>query len=117
MRALEVADWTLTRVELVSALARRRREEPRAARALLTAVAVPHPKWAERPLACVVPKPDYANSLTPAEILDFLWPQVAKFWQPDDVVMIEAIPKTSVGKFDKKPLREQFRDWQPASRL
>jgi fatty-acyl-CoA synthase len=80
-------------------------------------VAVPHPKWAERPLACVVPKPEYTDSLTAAEIVEFLRPQVAKFWLPDDVVMIEAIPKTSVGKFDKKVLRERFRDWQPASRL
>ncbi len=55
-------------------------------------VAVPHPKWAERPLACVVPKPEYTDSLTAAEIVEFLRPQVAKFWLPDDVVMIEAIP-------------------------
>ncbi len=73
-------------------------------------VAVPHPRWAERPLACVVPKPEYRTSLTAEEILEFLRPQVAKFWLPDDVVMIDAVPKTSVGKFDKKVLREQFRE-------
>jgi fatty-acyl-CoA synthase len=75
-------------------------------------VAVPHPKWAERPLACVVPKPEYRGSLTAAEIIEFLRPQVARFWLPDDVVLIEAIPKTSVGKFDKKLLRERFRSWR-----
>jgi fatty-acyl-CoA synthase len=76
-------------------------------------IAVPHPRWAERPLACVVPKPEFKDSLTAAEILEFLRPQVAKFWLPDDVVMIEAIPKTSVGKFDKKALRERFRGSTP----
>ena len=76
-------------------------------------VAVPHPKWAERPLACVVPKPEHAGSLTAAAIIEFLRPQVARFWLPDDVVLIEAVPKTSVGKFDKKVLRERFRSWTP----
>jgi fatty-acyl-CoA synthase len=76
-------------------------------------VAVPHPRWAERPLACVVPKPEHRGSLTAAEIIEFLRPQVARFWLPDDVVLIEAVPKTSVGKFDKKVLRERFRTWTP----
>jgi len=40
---------------------------------------------------------------------------VAKWWLPDDVQFIEAVPKTSVGKFDKKVLREKFKDWKPAS--
>ena len=76
-------------------------------------VAVPHPKWVERPLACVVPKPEHRGSLTGGEIVEFLRPQVARFWLPDDVVLIEAVPKTSVGKFDKKVLRERFKDWRP----
>jgi fatty-acyl-CoA synthase len=38
---------------------------------------------------------------------------VAKWWLPDEVVLIEAVPKTSVGKFDKKVLRERFKDWTP----
>ena len=74
-------------------------------------IAVPHPKWVERPLACVVPKPGMA--VTAEEILDFLRPQVAKFALPDDVQIIEAVPKTSVGKFDKKVLRERFKSWVP----
>jgi len=76
-------------------------------------IAVPHPTWVERPLACVVPKPEHFSSLSAADILDFLRPRVAKFWLPDAVVFLEAVPKTSVGKFDKKVLRERFKDWQP----
>ncbi|HEX5692704.1 MAG TPA: long-chain fatty acid--CoA ligase, partial [Roseiflexaceae bacterium] len=75
-------------------------------------IAVPHPRWQERPLACVVPKPDFKDSLTPQEILDHLSSHVAKWQLPDEVVFIEAVPKTSVGKFDKKVLREQFKDYQ-----
>jgi fatty-acyl-CoA synthase len=74
-------------------------------------IAVPHPKWVERPLACVVPKPGV--TLTQEEILDYLRPRLAKWALPDGVVFIEAVPKTSVGKFDKKVLRERFRDWKP----
>jgi fatty-acyl-CoA synthase len=76
-------------------------------------IAVPHDKWVERPLACVVPKPEFKGQLTRQEILDYLTPRVAKWWLPDDVVFIEAVPKTSVGKFDKKVLRERFKAWTP----
>jgi fatty-acyl-CoA synthase len=75
-------------------------------------IAVPHPKWQERPLALVVPKPDYQGQLTKQEILEFLAPKTAKWWLPDDVVFIEAVPKTSVGKFNKKVLRDQFKDYK-----
>ena len=68
-------------------------------------IAIPHPKWEERPLACVVARDP---SLTKEELLDFLRPQVAKWWLPDDVVFIEAVPKTSVGKFNKRALRQRF---------
>ncbi len=57
--------------------------------------------------------PDCRGPLTQEEILEFLRPQVAKWWLPDEVVFVEAIPKTGVGKFDKKVLREQFKTWQP----
>ena len=76
-------------------------------------IAVPHPKWVERPLACVVAKPEYRGALTQDEIIQFLSPQVAKWWLPDAVIFVDAIPKTTVGKFDKKVLREQFQAWQP----
>ncbi|MGH7265567.1 MAG: AMP-binding protein, partial [Candidatus Rokuibacteriota bacterium] len=75
-------------------------------------VAVPHPRWMERPLACVVPRPGAA--LSEAEVLDHLRPRVARWWLPDGVVFVDAIPKTSVGKFDKKVLRERFHGWRPA---
>jgi fatty-acyl-CoA synthase len=74
-------------------------------------IAVPHPRWVERPLACVVPRPGV--TLEPAEILDYLRPRLAKWALPDEIVLIEAVPKTSVGKFDKKGLRERFRDRAP----
>lgn len=71
-------------------------------------IAVPHPRWMERPLACVVLKAD--QSLDKAELLAFLSERVDKWGLPDDVAFIEEIPKTSVGKFSKKTLREQFAD-------
>jgi len=74
-------------------------------------IAVPHPKWVERPLACVVPKP--GEHVDRAEILDYLRGKLAKWALPDDVVVIESVPKTSVGKFDKKVLRERFKGWTP----
>jgi acyl-CoA synthetase (AMP-forming)/AMP-acid ligase II len=74
-------------------------------------IAVPHPKWVERPLACVVPKP--GSALEPGEIIDFLRPQLARWALPDAVEIIDAVPKTSVGKFDKKVLRERYKAWAP----
>jgi len=76
-------------------------------------IAVPHPQWQERPLACVVPKPEFKGELSAKEIMEYLTPRVAKWWLPDEVVFIDAVPKTSVGKFDKKVLRERFKDWKP----
>jgi fatty-acyl-CoA synthase len=71
-------------------------------------IAVPHPKWEERPLACVAPRPEFRETISQAEILDYLRPLVAKWWLPDEVVFVEAVPKTSVGKFNKRALRERF---------
>ena len=70
-------------------------------------VGVPHPKWGERPLACVVRDP--GATLTKQDVLDYLARRVAKWQLPDDVVFIDEVPKTSVGKFSKKTLRERFR--------
>lgn len=75
-------------------------------------IAVPHPKWQERPLACVVPKPECKDSITKEEIYAHLKPRFSGMYLPDDVVFIEAVPKTSVGKFDKKVLRAQFKDYK-----
>ena len=79
---------------------------PKVAEAAVIGVA--HPKWSERPLACVVVKE--GEELTAVEVLDFLDGRVAKWWLPDDVVFIDEVPKTSVGKFSKKDLRERFAD-------
>jgi fatty-acyl-CoA synthase len=79
---------------------------PKVAEAAVIGVA--HPKWSERPMACVVVKP--GETLTKDEVLEFLTDRVAKWWLPDDVVFIDEVPKTSVGKFSKKDLREQFKD-------
>jgi fatty-acyl-CoA synthase len=73
-------------------------------------VAVPHPKWAERPLAVIVRK-EGAN-LTEADIRAHLAPRFAKWAVPDAYVFAEAIPRTSTGKFLKTALRDQYRDWK-----
>lgn len=74
-------------------------------------IAIPHPTWQERPLACVVPRQAAANTLDKAAVLDFIKDKFARWWLPDEVVFLEEIPKTSVGKFDKKALRERFQDY------
>ena len=71
-------------------------------------VAVPDEKWQERPLCCVVLRPDMTAS--PEELRDFLAERVAKWWLPENWTFLETIPKTSVGKFDKKVLRAQYHD-------
>src|SRR5204863_5293471 len=68
-------------------------------------VAVPHVKWDERPVACVVLK-DGAGA-TEAELRCHLAEQFAKFWLPDRFHFLDAIPRTGVGKFNKVKLREQ----------
>ncbi len=71
-------------------------------------VGLPHPKWQERPVAVVVVRPDAQGQLTPEAITEYLEPRVAKWWLPDRILIVESIPKTSVGKFDKKVLRAQL---------
>ncbi|MEK7793015.1 MAG: AMP-binding protein, partial [Candidatus Hydrogenedentota bacterium] len=73
-------------------------------------IAIPHPRWDERPLACVVKKP--GETLTADELREYLADKVAKFWIPDAFEFIDEVPKTSVGKFKKTALRERFKDYQ-----
>ena len=73
-------------------------------------VAIPHPKWDERPLACVVLEP--GKSMTKDEVLAYLDGKIAKWWMPDGVEFIDEVPKTSVGKMSKKDLRDRFSDYQ-----
>jgi fatty-acyl-CoA synthase len=68
-------------------------------------IGLAHPKWDERPIAYAVPKPEFKGKVTQEEVIDFLKDKVAKWWLPDEVRFIDEVPKTSVGKFDKKVLR------------
>jgi fatty-acyl-CoA synthase len=72
-------------------------------------IAVAHPKWGERPLACVVVRP--GEQLSKKELLDFLRVRLTSFHLPADVAFIEEVPKTSVGKFSKKTLRDRYADY------
>jgi fatty-acyl-CoA synthase len=69
-------------------------------------IAKPDERWAERPLCCVVLRE--GSLATPQELLEHLRPRVAKWWLPDEFAFISEVPKTSVGKFDKKVLRRQL---------
>jgi fatty-acyl-CoA synthase len=72
-------------------------------------IAARHPKWMERPLACVVVKSN--ESLERAELMEFLSTRVASWQLPDEILFLAEIPKTSVGKFSKKTLREKYGDY------
>jgi len=69
-------------------------------------IAIPDPKWSERPLVCIVPSP--GKSPSAEELLQFLVDRVPRWWLPDQWTFIDEIPKTSVGKFDKKVMRAAF---------
>ncbi len=69
-------------------------------------IGVPDEKWMERPFAYVVPKE--GKNISPGELKEFLTGRFAKFWIPDGYAIIDAIPKTSVGKFFKSALREKY---------
>ncbi|MEH7222691.1 long-chain fatty acid--CoA ligase [Bacillus sp. JJ1566] len=74
-------------------------------------IAVPHERWQERPVACVVLKDAAKEKTTKEELFEFLKPQFAKWWLPDDIIFMDEIPKTSVGKFLKRALRDQLQDY------
>ncbi len=71
-------------------------------------IALPHPKWDERPLLVVVPKP--GQSPTKEDLLGFYEGRIAKWQIPDDVVFVAELPHTATGKLQKLKLREQFKD-------
>lgn len=77
-------------------------------------IAIPHEKWQERPLACVVLKEEQKGKVTAEEIIDFLRDKVAKWWLPDKIYFLDEVPKTSTGKFFKKKLRELYKQGQLA---
>jgi fatty-acyl-CoA synthase len=73
-------------------------------------IGVFHPKWDERPLLIVQPKPD--QTVTKEELLQYMDGKIAKWWMPDDVAFVEAIPHTATGKILKTALRDQFKDYK-----
>jgi len=76
--------------------------------AMAACIAARHPKWDERPLLIVVKKP--GAEVTREALLQFFEGRIAKWWTPDDVVFVDAIPLGATGKMLKHRLREQFQD-------
>jgi acyl-CoA synthetase (AMP-forming)/AMP-acid ligase II len=71
-------------------------------------VAIKHPRWEERPLAVIVKRE--GRDVTPDDLRTFLAPRFAKWQVPDDYAFVDALPRTSTGKFLKTKLREMFKD-------
>ena len=76
--------------------------------AMAACIGAKHPKWDERPLLVVVKKP--GAEVTRDELIRFFDGKIAKWWTPDDVVFVDAIPLGATGKMQKNKLREQFAD-------
>ena len=76
--------------------------------AMAACIAAHHPKWDERPLLVVMKKP--GMEVTREELLAFFEGKIAKWWTPDDVAFVDAIPLGATGKMQKNKLREQFKD-------
>jgi acyl-CoA synthetase (AMP-forming)/AMP-acid ligase II len=73
-------------------------------------IGIAHPKWDERPLLLVVKRP--GQEVTREEVLKFFEGKIAKFWMPDDVAFIDALPMGATGKIQKNKLREQYREYK-----
>ncbi|MGC8724602.1 MAG: long-chain fatty acid--CoA ligase [Acidobacteriota bacterium] len=74
-------------------------------------VAVPHPKWQERPVAVVVLKAEAKGRVSDQDLKAFLAPQFASWWLPDAILFVDEIPRTAAGKFLKRALREKLMDF------
>ncbi len=81
--------------------------------ALAAVIGIAHPKWDERPLLIIEPKKGEAPSKE--EILEFLKDRIARWWMPDDVVFVDALPLGSTGKLDKRGLRDRFKNFKAGS--
>jgi fatty-acyl-CoA synthase len=77
--------------------------------AMAACIAAHHPKWDERPLLVVVRKP--GAEVTREELIGFFEGKIAKWWTPDDVIFVEAIPLGATGKMQKNKLRDQYREY------
>ena len=73
-------------------------------------IGIKHPKWDERPIIVVLKKA--GTDVSKEAILAFLQPKIAKWWMPDDVVFVDALPHTATGKLSKLELRKQFVDYE-----
>jgi fatty-acyl-CoA synthase len=73
-------------------------------------IGLPHPRWSERPLLIVVPKPGAQPSKD--ALLQFLSTKMAKWMLPDDVVFAEELPHTATGKLLKTKLREMYKEYR-----
>jgi acyl-CoA synthetase (AMP-forming)/AMP-acid ligase II len=73
-------------------------------------IGIVHPKWDERPLLLAVKRP--GQEVTREELLKFFEGKIAKFWMPDDVAFLDALPTGATGKIQKNKLREQFREYK-----
>ncbi|QEZ46248.1 long-chain-fatty-acid--CoA ligase [Cupriavidus oxalaticus] len=76
--------------------------------AMAAVIALPHPKWQERPLLVCVKKP--GADVDKAAVLAYLDGKIARWWTPDDVVFVESLPLTATGKIFKLGLRQAFKD-------
>ena len=77
------------------------------------AIGIPDEKWGERPLMIITLKPEYQGKVTPEKLREFMKQfaakgQIPKYAIPEQYVFMDSIPKTSVGKLDKKVLRKEF---------
>jgi acyl-CoA synthetase (AMP-forming)/AMP-acid ligase II len=75
------------------------------------AIGVYHPKWDERPILVAVKKPDAAD-LSEEAVQAYLRERIAKWWLPDEVHFVDAMPVTGTGKIQKAELRKQYKDYQ-----
>ena len=73
-------------------------------------IGLPHPRWDERPLLVIVPKE--GRTIDKAEVMRFLAGKVAKWWLPDDIVLVDQLPHTATGKLLKTKLRQDFADYR-----
>ena len=73
-------------------------------------IGLPHPRWDERPLLILVPKP--GRTIDKAAMMAFLADKVAKWWLPDDIALVEQLPHTATGKLLKTQLRKDFADYK-----
>lgn len=71
-------------------------------------IAARHPKWQERPLLLVVPRP--GARIDSGDLLRVFEGKVAKWWLPDDVVVVDELPHTATGKLNKLALRAKYQD-------